>query len=99
MKLIRSVRVGTVDGCWVEEKKSVNVVVKGIPEGEWVGEGGGIGSLCRKCPDGDWSERNPLVVRRAFSKVDVKVAVAHALSATYLVMGGLRLRYSTTILH
>ena len=45
---------------------------------------------------GDWGQRRPLVIRRAFSKVDVKAEVAHALSATYLVRqgmmwGGLRL--------
>ena len=38
---------------------------------------------------GDWGQRRPLVIRRAFSKVDVKAEVAHALSATYLVRGGM----------
>ena len=88
--------VGTVDGCWVEEKESVYVVIRGIREGEWVGEGGGVEGLHRKYPMGDWGKRRPLVIRRAFSKVVVKAEVAHALSATYLVRqgvmwGGLRL--------
>ena len=81
--------VGTVDGCWVEEKESVYVVVRRIPEGEWVGEGGGVEGLRRKHPMGDWGQRRPIVVRRAFSKVDVKAEVAHALSATYLVRQGM----------
>ena len=65
------------------------MVVRGIPEGEWVGEGGGVDGLRRKYPMGDWGQRRPLVIRRAFSKVDVKAEVAHALSATYLVRGGM----------
>ena len=81
--------VGTVDGCWVEEKELVYVVVRGIPEGVWVGEGGGVYGLHRKYPMGDWGQRRPLVIRRAFSKVDVKAEVAHALSATYLVRGSI----------
>ena len=52
--------------------------------------------LYKKYPIGDWGQRRPVVIRRAFSKVDVKAEVAHALSATYLVRqgmmwGGLRL--------
>ena len=43
----------------------------------------------RKYPMGDWGKRRPLVIRTAFSKVDIKAEVAHALSATYLVRGGM----------
>ena len=41
---------------------------------------------------GDWGQRRLLVNRRAFSKVDVKAGVAHALSTTYLVRQGMMWR-------
>ena len=34
--------VGSVVGCWVENKLSAYVVVRGIPEREWLSEKGGV---------------------------------------------------------
>ena len=34
--------VGSVLGCWVENKLSAYVVVRGIPEREWLSEKGGV---------------------------------------------------------
>ena len=49
--------VGSVVGCWVENKLSAYVVVRGIPEREWLSEKGGVQGLIDSNPRVMWGPR------------------------------------------
>ena len=57
--------VGSLVGCWVENKISAYVVVRGIPEREWLSEKGGVQGLVAGNPGIMWGPRQPVVVSRA----------------------------------
>ena len=57
--------VGSVVGCWVENKLSAYVVVRGIPEREWLSEKGGFQGLMDGNPGVMWGPRQPTVIGRA----------------------------------
>ena len=65
--------VGSVVGCWVENKQSAYVVVHGIHEREWLSEKGGVQGLVDGNPGIMWGPRHPVMVNRAWNHVDVKV--------------------------
>ena len=46
--------VGSQVGCWVENKMSAYVVVRGIPEREWLSEKGGVQGLVHRNPGIMW---------------------------------------------
>ena len=80
--------VGSLVGCWVENMMSVYVVVKGILEREWLSEKGGVlglvvGNLSM------WGPRQPVVIGRAWNRVDVKMELMTAEAARGAVMRGL----------
>ena len=57
--------VGSVVGCWVENKLSAYVVVRGIPERKWLTEKGGVQGLVDGNPGVMWGPRQPTVIGRA----------------------------------
>lgn len=65
--------VGSVVGCWVENKQSAYVVVHGIHERVWLSEKGGVQGLVDGNPGIMWGPRHPVMVNRAWNCVDVKV--------------------------
>ena len=81
--------VGSVVGCWVENKLSVYVVVRGIPEREWLSEKGGVQALVDGNPGVMWGPRQPMVIGRAWNRVDVKVEIMTAEAARGAVVRGL----------
>ena len=56
---------GSLVGCWVENKMSAYVVVRGIPEREWLSERGGVQGLVEGNSGIMWGPRQPVVVSRA----------------------------------
>ena len=81
--------VGSVVGCWVENKLSAYVVVRGIPEREWLSEKGGVQGLVDGNPVVMWGPRQPTVIGRAWNRVDVKVEIMTAEAAKGAVVRGL----------
>ena len=81
--------VGSLAGCWVENKMSAYVVVRGIPEREWLSEQGGVQGLLEGNQGIMWGPRQPVVVSRAWNRVDVKMEVMTAGAARGAVMRGL----------
>lgn len=65
--------MGSVVGCWVENKQSTYVVVRSILGREWLLEVGGTQGLVGGNPSIMWGPRQPVVVGRAWNLVDVKV--------------------------
>ena len=70
--------VGSVVGCWVENKQSTYVVVRGIPEREWLSDVGGTQGLVGGNLSIVWGAWQPVVVSRASNRVDVKVKLMKA---------------------
>ena len=81
--------VGSVVGCWVENKLSAYVVVRGIPEREWLSEKGGVQGLVDGNPGVMWGPRQPTVSGRACNRVDVKVEIMTSEAAKGAVVRGL----------
>ena len=81
--------VGSLVGCWVENKMSVYVVLRGIPEREWLSEPGGVQGLVVGNPGITWGPRQPVVVGRPWNRVDVKMELMTAEVARGAVMRGL----------
>ena len=81
--------VGSVVGCWVENKLSAYVVVRGIPEREWLSEKGGVQELVDGNPGVMWGPRQPPVIGRAWNRVDAKVEIMTAEAAKGAVVRGL----------
>ena len=81
--------VGSMVGCWVENKVSAYVVVWGIPEREWLSEKGGVQGLVVGNPGIMWGPRQPVVVGRAWNKVDVQMELMTTEAARGAVMRGL----------
>ena len=81
--------VGSLVGCWVENKLSAYVVVRGIPEREWLSEKGGVQGLVVGNPGIMWGPRQPVVVSRAWNRVDVKMELMTAEAAKGAVVRGL----------
>ena len=81
--------VGSLVGCWVENKMSAYVVVRGIPEREWLSEQGGVQGLIVGNPSIMWGPRQPVVISRAWNRVDVKMELMTAEAARGAVMRGL----------
>ena len=81
--------VGSLVGCWVENKMSAYIVVRGIPEREWLSDKGGVQGLV----DGNlgimWGPKQPTVTNRAWNRVDVKVEIMTAGAAKGTVVRGL----------
>ena len=80
--------VGSLVGCWVENKVSAYVVVMGIPEREWLSEKGGVQGLVVGNPDIMWALRQPVVVSRTWNRVDVKMELMTAEAARGAVRRG-----------
>lgn len=70
--------MGSLVGCWVENKLSAYVVVRGIPEREWLSDRGGVQGLVDGNPGIMWGPRQPTVVSRAWNRVDIKEAAEGA---------------------
>ena len=81
--------VGSLIGCWVENKMSAYVVVRGIPEREWLSDKGGVQGLVDGNPGIMWGPRQPTVTGRAWNRVDVKVEIMTAEAAKSTVVRGL----------
>ena len=81
--------VGSLIGCWVENKLSAYVVVRGIPEKEWLSEQGGVQALVVGNPGIMWGPRLPVVISRAWNRVDVKMELMTAEAAKGAVVKGL----------
>ena len=81
--------VGSLVGCWVENKMSAYGVVRGIPEREWLSEQGGVQGLVEGNLGIIWGPRQPVVVGRAWNRVDVKMELMMAEAARGVVMRGL----------
>ena len=81
--------VGSLVGCWVENKMSAYVVVRGIPEREWLSEQGGVQGLVVGNPGIMWGPRQPVVIGRAWNRMDVKMELMTAEAARGAVMRGL----------
>ena len=81
--------VGSLVGCWVENKVSAYVVVRGIPEREWLSEKRGVQGLVVGNSGIMWGPRQPVVVGRAWNRVDVKMELMTAEAARGAVMRGL----------
>ena len=81
--------VGSMVGCWVENRLSAYVVIWGIPEREWLSEKSGAQGLI----DGNlgiiWGPRQQTVISRAWNRVDVKVEIMTAEAARGAVVRGL----------
>lgn len=73
--------MGSVIGCWAENKQSAYVVVCRIPEREWLSEKGGVQGLVDGNPGVMWGLRQPVVVSKAWNRVDVKVEIMTAEAA------------------
>ena len=65
------------------------VVVRGIPEREWLSEKGGVQGLVDGNPGVMWGPRQPMVIGRAWNRVDVKVEIMTAEAAKGAVVRGL----------
>ena len=70
--------VGSMLGCWVENKQSTYVVVRGILEREWLSDVGVTQGLVEGNPGIMWGPRQPVVVSRAWNRVDVMVELIMA---------------------
>ena len=81
--------IGSVVGCWVENKLSVYVVVQGIPEREWLSEKGGVQGLIDGNSGVMWGVRQPTVIGRAWNRVNMKVEIMTTEAAKEAVVGGL----------
>ena len=81
--------VGSLVRCWVENKMSAYVVVRGIPEREWLSNKGGVQGLVDGNPGIMWGPRQPTVTNRAWNRVDVKVEIMRAEAAMGTVVLGL----------
>ena len=81
--------VGSLVGYWIENKMSAYVVVRGILEREWLSEQGGIQGLVVGNPGIMWGLRQPVVIGRAWNRVDVKMELMTAEAARGAVMRGL----------
>ena len=81
--------VGSLVGCWVENKLSAYVVVRGIPQREWLSEQGGVQGLVVGNPGVMWGPRQPVVIGRAWNRVVVKMVLMTAEAARGAVMRGL----------
>ena len=68
---------------------SAYVVVRGIPEMEWLSEKGGVQGLVVGNPGIMWGRRQPVVVSRAWNRVDVKMELMTAEAARGAVVRGL----------
>ena len=73
--------VGLLVECWVENKLSAYVVVQGIPEREWLSDKGGVQGLVEGNAGTMWGPRQPVVVSKAWNRVDVKVELETAEAA------------------
>ena len=76
-------------GCWVENKLSEYVVVRGILEREWLSEKGRVQGLIDGNPRIMWGPRQLTVISRAGNRVDVKVKIMTAEAAKGAVVRGL----------
>ena len=76
-------------GCWVENKLSAYVIVRGIPEREWLSEKGGVQGLVEGNPGIMWGPRQPVVISRAWNRLDVKMELMTAEAAKGAVTRGL----------
>ena len=81
--------VGSLVGCWVENKMSGYVVVRGIPEREWLSEQGGVHGLVVGNPGIMGGPRQLVVIGRAWNRVDVKMELMTAEAPRGAVMRGL----------
>ena len=81
--------VGSMLGCWVENKQSTNVVVRGILEREWLSDVGRTQGLVGGNSGIMWGPRQPVVVSRAWNRVDVMVELITAEAAKGAVIWGL----------
>ena len=81
--------VGPLVGCWIENKMSAYVVVRGIPEREWLSAQGGVQGLVVGNSGIMWGPRQPVVIGRAWNRVDVKMELMTAEAARGVVMRGL----------
>ena len=70
--------VGSMLGCWVENKQSTYVVVRSILEREWLSDVGGTQGLAEGNLGIMWGPRQPVVVSRAWNRVDVMVELIMA---------------------
>ena len=57
--------VGSLVGCWIENKLSAYVVVRGSPEREWLSDKGAVQGLVEGNPGTMWGPRQPVVVSKA----------------------------------
>lgn len=81
--------VGTLVGCWIENKMSAYVVVRGIPKREWLSDKKGVQGLVEGNSGTMWGPRQPVVISRAWNRVDVKLESMRAEAAKGAVMRGL----------
>ena len=81
--------VGSLVRCWVENKMSAYVVVRGIPEREWLPNKGGVQGLVDGNPRMMWGPRQLTVTNRARNRVDVKVEIMMAEATRGKVIRGL----------
>ena len=81
--------VGSLVGCWVDNKGSAYVVVRVIPEREWLSNKGGVQGLVDGNPGIMWGPRQPTVTNRVWNTVDVKVEIMTAEAAKGTVVWGL----------
>ena len=65
--------VGSMVGCWVENKELVYVVVRGFQEREWLSQSGRVQCLVDGNSGIMWSPKQPVVVSGAWNPVDVTV--------------------------
>ena len=68
---------------------STYVVVRGIPEREWLSEKGGVQGLVVGNPGIMWGPRQPVVVSRAWNRMDVKMELMTVEAARGAVVRGL----------
>ena len=61
--------VGSLVGCWGENKMSAYVVVRGIPGREWLSGQGGVQGLVEGNLGIMWGPRQPVVVGRGWYRV------------------------------
>ena len=76
-------------GCWVENKLSAYVIVRGIPQREWLSEKEGVQGLVEGNPGIMWGPRQPVVISRAWNRLDVKMEFMTAEAAKGAVTRGL----------
>ena len=81
--------VGSEVGCWVDNTQSTYVVVGGILEREWLSDVGRTQSLVGGNTRIMWGPRQPVVVSRAWKRVDVKVELMTGEAARGAVIRGL----------